>query len=202
MSNRRAAPTATVVAAFAIVAIAVFAARTLAAVRQAAEQSAAEAAKAASIAADEFLTTHRPRVHLRRAYQVNLQPGLVQAILQFVNRGETDAHIVSIGVDLLPRDQLSSDMVSYHALPKPHPLVIPPGQDAIMNVQGAFSPTEADVDAIRAGTIQLCLLTVVNYTDSKGLLRSVSAFRAYSPDKRRFLSVPDDDEFAEWDYED
>ena len=71
-----------------------------------------------------------------------------------------------------------------------------------MHVHGVSNLTQSDVDAINAGDVQLCLLTIVNYTDSTGLLRSFSAFRTYDPDKRRFLHVAHDDEFAEWDYED
>jgi hypothetical protein len=189
-------------ASFAIAALAIFAARALATIRRAAEQSAAEAAKAASIAADEFVTTHRPRIHLRRVYQVLVQAPHAQALLQFVNRGETDAHIVEIGVDLFPRNRATDAMVNYHALPRRHARIIPPGKDAVMNVYGVSNLTQADVDAITAGDVQLCLLAIVNYTDSKGLLRSVSAFRAFDTGQRRFLRVAENDEFAEWDYED
>jgi hypothetical protein len=71
-----------------------------------------------------------------------------------------------------------------------------------MNVGGTASLTEADVAAITAKQAELCLMTIVNYTDTKGLLRSISAFRVWRPTKRRFVHVADDDEFAEWDYED
>lgn len=166
-----------------------------------AKRSADEAVQAFKLANDEFVSTHRPRMHLRRAYQVILQQGHVSANLEFVNRGETDAHIIEIGVDLFPRYP-APEMVAYHALPSPHPLILQPGRNAMMNMFGAATLTAADVSAIESGRAELCLLTIVNYTDTKGLSRSISAFRVYRPGKRRFVRVADDDEFAEWDYED
>jgi hypothetical protein len=166
-----------------------------------ATRSANEAVKAFKLANDEFVATHRPRMHLRRAYQVNLQQGHVNASLEFVNRGETDAHIVDIGVDLFPRYP-APEQPAYHALPNPHPLILQPGKNALMNMVGVTSLTAANVSAITLGQAELCLLAIVNYTDSRGLLRSISAFRVYRPEKRRFVHAPADDELAEWDYED
>ena len=154
------------------------------------------------LARDEFNASHRPRLRLHRVISPTWIVGERATVqLEFFNIGETDAKIASIGVDLFLRQKDSEEAPVYDARPGPFEQVLPPGQMMTANVVGKL-PFDlngpADIHYKRA---QLCLALVVNYLDGNGVMRTLSSFRVYNPDKRRFFKPDEDDELGEIEYE-
>jgi hypothetical protein len=154
------------------------------------------------LANDEFIATHRPRLRFRRISKIQVYGGVrAHAQIDVANIGESEATIVALGVDLFYR-RVGEAPRWFSAEPSARSDVLPPGKQANIAVQGAGSLSHFEVAAIESGFGQLCLISIANYRDRQGIVRSVSAFRVYDPKHRRFQRAADDDEFAEWDYED
>jgi len=160
------------------------------------------AADSVGLARDEFAATHRPRLRLRRISNVILAPDhQVQAVVDIANIGETNADLVGLGFDIFYRERSDQTPV-FHATPSKWNLTIPAGGQATITVIGINRMDSRAVGEIKTGGRGLCFLMIANYRDSRQVLRSTSAFRLYDHARRRFLKAPDDDEFAEWEYED
>ena len=71
--------------------------------------------------------------------------------------------------------------------------------------------TQQIIDGIHGGqageveiwqrTIELCAVGTIHYLDQNGTRRITSFFRIYDANRMRFMRAPEDDEYAEWDYE-
>lgn len=49
--------------------------------------------------------------------------------------------------------------------------------------------------------LDLCVVGTLHYLDANRTRRLTSFFRLYSPCRLRFMRAPDEDEYAEWEYE-
>ncbi len=165
------------------------------------KRAADEADKAFKMASDAFVATHRPRIHLRRAFNVSLVDERIPVTLEIANRGESGAVIKEIGVDLFAR-YLDGRRYAFQLLPSLRPEMAPPGKSVLMNLFGGSILSNEDRAAIKDGQAKLCLIALINYEDLNGLGRSAGVFRLFDPEKRRFFRPAEDDELAEWDYED
>jgi hypothetical protein len=164
----------------------------------------------------EFAATHRPKI--RVAY---IKIGPLQATLHptaeiwAINIGDTDARIIEMGADIFPRRIGFAGLALIGAAPKPYPDVprVAPGQQANLQVRGGLPLTQQIIDGIHGQqapgvanlgvvrTIDLCVVGTIHYLDDNGTRRLTSFFRIYNPDRLRFKRAPEDDEYAEWEYE-
>jgi hypothetical protein len=168
-----------------------------------AKKAADNTKRSADIAHKEYLSAHRPRLRLRRVSDLYMAPASTASVrLDFANVGESEARIIEYGVDLFFRAK--GDRGAFSAEPKPFVMAVPPGKQATLRINGGRPLSQADVDAINSGVADLCLLCIANYLDEVEIpvQRSTSVFRLYVPSRRRFVRVEENDEYAEWDYED
>jgi hypothetical protein len=156
-------------------------------------------------AREEFISTHRPKIRIR--YVVSPNPIIGQqptAEIHAANIGETSAVLKEIGVDIFTRIKGKPNSGLFNAIPKEFSdvLTVPPGKEANMQTIGGSCLTEDHVAGILQGTIELCLLGIINYVDGNNVARSTSFFRIYNPNSLRFVCTAENDEYAEWNYED
>lgn len=154
------------------------------------------AIESVELAKKEFISTHRPKIRLRR-----IQPILpiktnerVEALIEAANIGDTAATIFEIGVDIYIANQ------PFNARPVSVPAVlIEPGKQANLNVRGQRL-SQSQIANMGAGP-GLRMLGIINYRDDNGIIRTTSFARYYSSRFNRFIQVPDDDADKDRDYE-
>jgi hypothetical protein len=157
--------------------------------------------RAADASILEFEATHRARLRFRRVSDAHYADGHpVRARVDIANIGESDARVFEVGIDLFFRTG-PEQKPTFNAVPDPREETIPPGMQVSLNVIGGHVMNASQIKDIDTGSGQLCFLMTVNYRDRQNITRSVSAFRIYNPERRRFMHSPDDDEFAELEYE-
>jgi hypothetical protein len=167
-----------------------------------AKRGADETKRAADASITEFEATHRPRLHLRRISNIAIVANHpVVAHLDFANIGDSEARITEVGIDIFYRAGPSQASV-FNAVPQSRLETVPPGKQASIQVMGGRPLTANQAQTVQTGNGELCLLVVANYLDRQNIQRSVGAFRIFRRGRRRFVHVPDDDEFAELEYED
>jgi hypothetical protein len=127
--------------------------------------------------------------------------------------GDGPARVIELGVDIFPRRMNVAGTSYIRAAPVPYPGIPPvePGQQVNIKIQGQTVLTQPIIDGIlgvasgAAGaatpTMQLCTVGTVHYLDANSTRRLTSFFRIYNPQRLRFMRAPEDDEYAEWDYE-
>ena len=157
-----------------------------------------EATKTAvDLARAEFISTHRPKIRLRR-----IKPILplkasecVEALIEAANIGDTKATIFEIGVDIYIANQ------PFNARPAPIPiLMVEPGKQANINVRGGQRLTQSQIANLGTGQ-RLRILGIINYRDDNGTIRTTSFARQYEPNLSRFLDVPSGDPDEDLNYE-
>jgi hypothetical protein len=160
----------------------------------------------------EFGATHRPRVRIAYIRLNPLQAGVhATAEIWATNIGDGDAQIIEIGADIFVRRKNMAGTAAMGATPRPYPVPrVAPGQQANLQVRGGLPIKQQTIDGIQGtvvGTIvtprttELCAVGTIHYLDANGTRRLTSFFRVYNPDRLRFVRAPEDDEYAEWDYE-
>jgi hypothetical protein len=164
------------------------------------------------LAQKELIASHRPKIRIRRITAIRpvgipvvdtgrpnsaLLPGnRVSVVIEAANVGDTDATVFEMGIDIYVPGP-------FNAAPQPYPGIPPvaPGQDVRMTASGGRLISEAEIDAIEVGTLELRLLGIINYRDDNGVVRSTSFARKYDRALGRFANVPDDDAEADREFE-
>jgi hypothetical protein len=148
----------------------------------------------------EFISTHRPRLRIRRIIPVRpfLPDNRIAAVIEVANVGDSDATVTSSGVDVyLFGGHFDARPISYADLPP-----IPTGMQANLSVIGNKVFTEAEIDAIETGVAWLRVLGIVTYADANETKRGTSFARVYDRSLHRFVQVPHDDPESDREYED
>jgi hypothetical protein len=163
------------------------------------------------IAQKEFIASHRAKMRIRRITVVRPpdipnEAGLpirplfpdhrVSVRIEAANIGDTQANVYEMGIDVYTPGP-------FNAAPQPYPGIPPvlPGQEVQMTASGARPISEAEIDAVEAGALELRLLGIINYRDDNGVIRSTSFARVYSRALGRFVKVADDDPEADREFE-
>jgi hypothetical protein len=153
----------------------------------------------------EFRLTHRPKIHVRyieaSAPNSDRKTG---ANVTVANTGASAALNAYITRDMFVRKKKSSGlanftMISSNSAPKDIAagttesfLIVDPHR-ALLTADGL-----AD---IRADTSELCLVGAVHYRDGNGRPRSTGFFRVWSSERKRFIRTAENDEYAEYEFE-
>jgi hypothetical protein len=118
--------------------------------------------------------------------------------------------ITEIGADIFVRRIDMAGAANFSATPVPYPGIplIAPGQEANINIRGGMPRRTEEIDGIHGHPnvneppwLQLCAVSTIHYLDANHTHRLTSFFRIYNPNRLRFMHAPDDDEYAEWEYE-
>jgi hypothetical protein len=70
-----------------------------------------------------------------------------------------------------------------------------------MDITTKFPVDENNVRLVNNGSLEVCLLMVINYLDVVDTQRTLSIFRICFIGVQRFRKYEQNDEYAEWDYE-
>jgi hypothetical protein len=169
------------------------------------------AEKEVGIRRSEFFATHRPRIRVGYIRIGPLIAGTPPSVeIWALNIGDGDAEITELGADIFVRRIDTPGTAVFGATPAPYPGIPPvaPGGQANINVAGGRILRQEEIDGIngapnmdRAPWLHLCALGTIHYLDTNRTRRITSFFRIYNPDRLRFMGAPEDDEYAEWDYE-
>jgi hypothetical protein len=160
----------------------------------------------------EFAATHRPRIRIAYIKIEPLQAGQHPVgEIWAINVGDGDAEITDLGLDVFWRRIDMAGTGVFHTPPSPYPsgpVMIGPGQQAIIRIRGRPALRQEIINGIRRSPnieqqpwLHLCVVGTIHYLDANRTHRLTSFFRIYNPDKLRFMRAPDDDEYAEWEYE-
>jgi hypothetical protein len=159
----------------------------------------------------EFAATHRPRIRVAYIKLFPLQPGHpASAELWAINIGDGHAQIIEIGADIFVRRIDTAGIAIFSATPTPYPGIplIAPGEQVNLNIRGGTPRRVEEINGILGSPnineppwLQLCAVGTIHYLDANRTRRLTSFFRIYNPDRLRFMHAPDDDEYAEWEYE-
>jgi hypothetical protein len=160
----------------------------------------------------EFAATHRPRIRVAYIKINQLEAGQHPAgEIWAINIGDGDAEITELGVDIFWRRIDMAGTGMFRATPglSPFgPLMIAPGQQVNIGIKGGQTLRQEIINGIRGSPnieerpwLHLCVVGTIHYLDANRTHRLTSFFRIYNPDRLRFMRAPDDDEYAEWEYE-
>jgi hypothetical protein len=159
----------------------------------------------------EFAATHRPKLRIVYIILGPLQAGLnPTAIIWITNIGDGTARVIEIGADIFPRRIGIAGMAIFHAPPMPIPPIPPvePGQQINITIQGSgiltpqiITDITNDIVAPLRPNTELCAVGTIHYLDANHTRRFTGFFRIYNHRRVRFMHAPDDDQYAEWDYE-
>ncbi|HEY1723591.1 MAG TPA: hypothetical protein VGG27_20265 [Magnetospirillaceae bacterium] len=165
-----------------------------------------ELIKQTKIQREEFLSSHRPKIKIRYiAFPAPSYNAIPVAEIRAANVGESDAKILELGVDIFTYIPTEPEKTVFDARPESmsEEVIVMPGKEAAIGIKakrGVYSSEE--VSKIQRKELQLRIVGIITYTDSTGIQRSSSFSRIYDPDIRRFRRVDENDQYAEWDYED
>jgi hypothetical protein len=159
----------------------------------------------------EFAATHRPRIRVAYIRPNPLQPGQ-QATAQIwaINVGDGDAEITELSADIFVRriDTAGTGTIVAPIVPYPGLPPISPGQQANIDIRGRAALMQQEINGINGSPnagedpwLHLCAVGTIHYLDANRTHRLTSFFRIYNPNRLRFMRAPDDDQYAEWDYE-
>jgi hypothetical protein len=159
----------------------------------------------------EFAATHRPRLKIAYIRLGTLQPGQPAiAEIWVINIGDGDAEITQLGADIFIRRIDRAGTAFFGATPAAYTDIEPvaPGQQANITIRGSRVLRQEEIDGINGSPnigrdpwLHLCAVGTVHYLDANRTHRLTSFFRIYNRNRLRFVRPPDDDQYAEWDYE-
>jgi hypothetical protein len=112
------------------------------------------------------------------------------------NVGDTNAKIVAVGVDIFVSGN------PFDARPRPLQIVVPPGREARIEVSGGQMLTLNETNQIRYGSRGLQILGMITYEDGNSVSRNTSVYRVFDSTVSLFRRAPENDQYAERDYED
>ena len=130
---------------------------------------------------------------------VSLEAGKTStATLEVFNVGETEAQIISFGIDIFYR-RVGETSPDYDGRPEAFSHQVPPGLMMRTEVVGRSVLDAEMIGGVYTMGGRLCMVVVINYKDGDGITRTLSAFRIYDIRKKRFFRPADDDPMGEID---
>jgi len=151
------------------------------------------------LARKEFISTHRPRLKVQLIFNDRWQENeCPEGIVKVVNFGDTDAIVISFGIDVFPRIGIH-EKARFKLIDNPHYEVITPSHSFDFKFKSGNRLPTRDVDA--RGEIQICMVGRIIYQDKSNIIRATNFFRVYDPITARFIHATEDDRYRDWEYE-
>lgn len=159
------------------------------------------------LARQEFITSHRPRLRIRRVTFESICDGRpVEGYLTVSNIGDTPATIIQAGVDVFTRYSVSQSGIGFaysNSVPKDIiPVHINTGETVKVDFRSVSPLTHEEMNQADAGELEIMSIGQILYVDEIKTKRTVGFIRAYNVNMNRFLPLSDSDPDKSYEYED
>lgn len=149
------------------------------------------------LARKEFISTHRPKLRIRRIFPLApfAENEVPRLRLLAANIGDTKASIIEYGWEIYTdRDYTPA------ATPIPRGAwEVPAGKQISIDFTGATVLDFVTASNARDGWIYI--VGVINYADDEGVVRTTAFARRFSSDRGRFVPLDDDQKESDREYE-
>jgi hypothetical protein len=159
--------------------------------------------KQIALARHELAMVHGPKLAITRITEIILVSGdPMSAVIDIVNYGGSDATVTASGGDIFIRPKNNYRPVTFDAnlTDTTSVQILLPGKGYRFRVTSLQIPSQQDLSNVRDGTVDVCLVGHINYTDGSGVLKLINYFRVFDYKLGCFRRPETAAERREWEY--